>query len=54
MSFRRSNLRSSANSLARFRQFVPEGTQFPTLPHLSAALLRVAEIGELGITFGRL
>jgi hypothetical protein len=34
------------------RQSVPERTQFPTLPHLPAEFLRVAEIGELGITFG--
>ena len=31
---------------------VPSGTQFPTLPHLSAALLRVAQIVEFGVTFG--
>jgi len=29
-----------------------ERTQFPTLPHLSAVLLPVAQIGEFGITFG--
>jgi len=35
-------------------QSISERTQFPTLPHLSAALLRVAQIGEFGVTFGYL